>query len=72
MAFTCTGIALAHLLGMSDPKPTRGFSEAEEAFFQAGAAYSDPEPAESFGDLDEGYRPPSLLRRLFARKQTHR
>lgn len=57
---------------MSDPKPSRGFSELEEEFFRQGTSVSEPEPAESFGDLDEGYRPTSLLRRLFSRKQTHR
>ncbi|MBS1123871.1 MAG: hypothetical protein H6Q90_6099 [Deltaproteobacteria bacterium] len=54
---------------MSDPKTLKGLSDAEEAFFRAGIAATKPEPVETFADLDEGYRPRSLLRRLFSRKE---
>ncbi len=54
---------------MSDPKTLKGLSDVEEAFFRAGIAATRPEPVETFADLDEGYRPRSLLRRLFTRKE---
>jgi hypothetical protein len=47
------------------------FTEVEEEFFRAGSALSQPQPVETFNDLDDGYRPTPLLRRLFARKASH-
>lgn len=55
---------------MPDPKPSlAGFSEAEEAFFRAGFAVTKAEPVETFADLDAGYHPLPVLRRLFARRR---
>ncbi|MDB4952605.1 MAG: hypothetical protein JWO36_174 [Myxococcales bacterium] len=45
------------------------FTEAEEEFFRAGATQVEPAQVESFADLDEGYRRPGLLARLFSRWQ---
>lgn len=52
------------------PAPSGSFTEAEEAFFQAGhqLAASDPDPVESFDDLDEGYEVPrTFWQRLLRR-----
>ena len=58
---------------MADSKSSvAGFSEAEEAFFSADVAATQPEPVERFADLDEGYQPRPLWRRLFARLQPQR
>ena len=47
------------------------FTEIEEAFFQAGEQANRREATqETFADLDEGYQPKPLWRRLFARKAT--
>jgi len=51
----------------STTSPVRDFTDVEEAFFRAGETIAEPSAAESFDDLDEGYRRPSLLRRLFSR-----
>ena len=50
----------------------RSFSLVEEEFFRAGTIRSEAAESsvEDFADLDEGYRPPSLWRRMFGRKPT--
>jgi len=56
---------------MADTKPrARSYSEVEEEFFRSASTEAQPEPAETFADLDEGYRPRSLWRRLLSRKPT--
>ena len=58
---------------MSEPSSrVVAFTDAEEEFFRAGATVGEPEPVETFSDLEEGYRPPKLLRRLFGRPATQR
>ena len=52
---------------MSERKSSQAFSEAEEEFFRAGEAADPADPVDTFADLDEGPRPVSLWRRLFAR-----
>ncbi|MBS1120835.1 MAG: hypothetical protein H6Q90_3063 [Deltaproteobacteria bacterium] len=55
----------------SNRNSSRVFSLVEEEFFRAGASRTESNaPQESFADLDEGYRPTSLWRRLFGRKPT--
>ena len=58
---------------MSDPNrnSAHSFTQFDEEFFRAGSAMSEPEQPETFADLDEGYRPKPLLRRLFSRKRSH-
>jgi hypothetical protein len=47
------------------------FTALEEEFFREGLRNErEGESRETFADLDEGYRPPSMWRRLFARKAT--
>ncbi len=49
---------------------TIGFSELEEAFFEAGAALETATAAESFDDLETTGERPGFWRRLFPRSQT--
>ena len=52
---------------MSEPHTTaHTFTEAEEAFFQAGNEMSEIEMIESFDDLDRDFQRPSLWSRLFS------
>ncbi len=55
----------------SNPTVQAAFSDAEEAFFQEGAALSTAiHERESFADLDTGIvRKPGFLRRLFSRDE---
>ena len=58
-------------MGDSKRNSVPAFSLAEEEFFRAGTLQSESvESPETFVDLDEGYQPPSLWRRLFGRKPT--
>ena len=55
---------------MADSTRNSGqFSAVELAFFAAGEG-EKTEQVETFADLDEGFRRPSILRRLFSRKTT--
>ncbi len=55
---------------MSEPQTTaHTFTEAEEAFFQAGYEMSEIEMIESFDDLDRDFQRPSLWSRLFSQPQ---
>ena len=55
---------------MSEPQTTaHTFTDAEEAFFQAGNEMSELETIESFDDLDRDFQCPSLWSRLFSRSQ---
>ena len=55
---------------MSEPQNTaHTFTDAEEAFFQAGNEMSEMEVIESFDDLDRDFQRPSLWSRLFSRSQ---
>lgn len=55
---------------MSEPQSTaHTFTDAEEAFFQAGNEMSEIEVIESFDDLDRDFQRPSLWSRLFSRSQ---
>ncbi len=55
----------------SNRSSTRTLSLVEEEFFRAGTVKSESiETVETFADLDEGYRPTTLWRRLFGRKGT--
>jgi len=56
-------------MAVSNRNSARSFSLEEEEFFRVGTVQSESvETPETFADLDEGYRPPSLWRRLFGRK----
>jgi len=44
------------------------FTDFDEEFFRAGATTVEPQEVETFADLEDGHRPRSLWRRLFARK----
>lgn len=55
---------------MSEPQTSaHTFTDAEEAFFQAGNEMSEIETIESFDDLDRDFQRPSLWSRLFSRSQ---
>ena len=55
----------------SNRNSARAFSLIEEEFFRAGAVRSESiEKVDMFEDLDEGYRPTTVWRRLFGRKAT--
>lgn len=55
---------------MSEPQTTaHTFTDAEEAFFQAGNELSELEAIESFADLDRDFQRPSLWSRLFSRSK---
>ncbi|MBA3395518.1 MAG: hypothetical protein H0T89_22915 [Deltaproteobacteria bacterium] len=56
-------------MGTSD-RNSGSFTAIEEEFFRAGTSMSELPQRESFDDLDEGYRPTSVWRRLFARKNS--
>ena len=64
--FAGTRVALLRCMSNSRPR-AHSYSEVEEEFFRAGAEPGHDEPVETFADLDEGYRPVSLWRRLFGR-----
>lgn len=55
---------------MSEPQTAaHTFTDAEEAFFQAGNEMSEIETIESFDDLDRDFQRPSLWSRLFSRSR---
>lgn len=48
-------------------KIVAAFTEADEAFFEAGASYDQLAPVESFDDLDTAQPKVGFWRRLFSR-----